>query len=179
MAVCKIKDYQVASTSSYIFDTNVWIFLFAPLAGAKKYKQKMYSQLLADILSRKATIWINSLIVSEYVNAVLRLAFKQWMHNNNLYSADFKRDFRPTADYQTALADVNAQVSDILNICERRPDNFNHIDISAVINSMNAASCDFGDAMIVDVCNHNKEIHLVSDDTDITEANFPFTVITA
>lgn len=179
MAVCKIRDHQVAPTSSYIFDTNVWIFLFAPIAGAKKYKQKIYSRLLADILARKATIWISSIIVSEYVNAVLRLEFRQWMHSNNLCNADFKHDFRPTADYRSALADVNAQVSDILSICERRPDDFNHIDINAVISSMNTASYDFGDSMIVDVCNRNKEIHLVSDDSDITEADLPFTVITA
>lgn len=179
MATCKIIDHKVSPFNSYIFDTNVWIYLFAPLAGSKKYKQKVYSKLLADILSRKAIIWISSIIVSEYVNAVLKLAFKQWMRNNNLYNADFKHDFRPTADYKTALADVNAQVTDILSICERRPDDFNHIDVSAIVNSMNTFSYDFGDSMIVDVCNRNKEIHLVSDDSDITEANLPFTIITA
>lgn len=179
MATCKITDHTVSPTSSYIFDTNVWIFLFAPLAGAKRYKQKVYSQLLADILSRKATIWITSIIISEYVNAVLRLAFKQWMHNKELRNADFKHDFRPTADYKMALSDVKVQVSEILNICACRPDDFNSIDVSTIISSMSTNSYDFGDAMIVDVCKRNKEIRLVTDDSDITEAELPFTVITA
>lgn len=179
MATCRIADHDVSPAFSYIFDTNVWIFLFAPLAGAKKNKQEAYSRLLANILSRKATIWINSIIVSEYVNAVLRLAFKQWMRNNGLYNADFKRDFRHTADYRTTLDDVKTQVADILRICERRPDDFNHIDVGTIIGSMGTASYDFGDAMIVDACNRNKEIHLVTDDSDITNAEQPFTVITA
>lgn len=179
MATCKIADHSVSPTSGYIFDTNVWIFLFAPLAGAKKHKQKVYSQLLADIRSRKATIWISSIIVSEYVNAVLRLAFKQWMRNNSRYDADFKRDYRPTDDYKTTLADVKSQVTDILALCDRRPDDFNHIDVAAMIGSMGIASYDFGDAMIVDACNRNKEIHLVTDDSDITGQELPFTVITA
>jgi len=179
MATCKITDHKVSPSNSYIFDTNIWIYLFAPLAGAKKYKQKVYSQLLADILSRKAIIWISSIIVSEYVNAVLKLTFKQWMRKNNLYNADFKHDFRPTAEYKSALLDVKAQVTDILSICSRRPDDFNHIDIANIINTMGMNSYDFGDAIIADLCNRHREIHLVSDDSDITGANLPFTVITA
>lgn len=179
MATCKISNHNVSPTYSYIFDTNVWIFIFAPLAGAKKYKQTMYSQLLSNIMSRKATIWISSIIISEYVNAVLKLAFRQWMRNNNLYSADFKHDFRPTTEYEVALSDINAQVNNILQICERRPDDFNYIDINSIISSMNSASYDFGDAMIVDICNRNREVRLVSDDSDITSLELPFTVITA
>lgn len=179
MATYKISDHKVSPASSYIFDTNVWIYIFAPLAEAKKHKQKAYSQLLKDILSRKATIWISSIIVSEYVNAVLRLSFKQWKRKNGLYEADFKRDFRPTEEYNTALSDVKAQMSDILSVCECRPDDFNHINVTSIINSMGTASCDFGDAMIADVCNRNREIRLVSDDSDITEVELPFMVITA
>lgn len=179
MATFRIKDYTVAPTEGYLFDTNVWIFLFAPIAGSEKYKQKEYSRLLADIMRRKATLWITSLIVSEYVNAVLRMAFKQWMHKNRLISADYKHDFRPTEDYRTTLQDVKAQVSGILRICERRPDDFNHIDIGTIISSMGVTEYDFGDAMIADVCKRNQEIRLVTDDTDITGADLPFTVITA
>ncbi len=178
MAICKISDHVVSPINSYIFDTNIWMFLFAPLAGAKRSKQEVYSQLLADILSRKATIWVSSLVISEYVNAVLRLAFKQWMRSKNLLNADFKHDFRPTPEYQVALVDVRAQVSSILDICERRPDDFNSINIDGVIESM-GNSYDFGDAIIADVCKRNKEIKLVTDDSDITSGNFPFTVITA
>lgn len=178
MATCRVKDHKVSPTASYIFDTNIWIFLFAPIAGSQQNKQEMYSRLLSEIRSRGATIWINSLIVSEYVNAVLRLAFKQWKNVNSRYGADFKHDFRPTADYKSALFDVKTQVANILSICERRPDDFNSINIGAIINSM-STTCDFGDAMIVDVCNRNREIRLVTDDSDITGAELPFTVVTA
>lgn len=178
MATYKVKDHKVSPTASYIFDTNIWIFLFAPIAGSQQNKQKVYSQLLSEIRSRGATIWINSLIVSEYVNAVLRLAFKQWMRIKGLYNADFKHDFRPTADYKSALFDVKTQVANILSICERRPDDFNSINIGAIIDSM-GATYDFGDAMIVDVCKRNREIRLVTDDSDIAGAELSFIVVTA
>lgn len=181
MATCKIKDHTVAPTNSYIFDTNVWMFIFAPLANAKNYKQKACTQLLSDIRSRNATIWINSLIISEYVNAVLKLAFKQWKEKNGYANSDkvsYKLDFRPTADYKDALTDVMAQVSEIIKLCECRPDDLNAIDVKGIINSMGNFECDFGDAMIMDLCTRNKEIKLVTDDHDITDmASLPFTVI--
>lgn len=90
MKASKIKDVQVGAMDSYFFDTNVWMFLFAPLAGSKASKQRTYSKLLGEIMSRKATVWINSLVVAEYVNAVLRLEFKQWKRRESLYNPQIR-----------------------------------------------------------------------------------------
>lgn len=179
MATCKIVNHTVSPTASYIFDTNIWVYIFAPIAQSNKYKQRVYSRLLSDILSRQATIWINSLILSEYVNVMLKLAFKQWMSNNNLLNANFKRDFRPQKEYRDALSDVKCQVLSILGLCERRPDDFNRIDINGIIDSIGIVSYDYGDAILVDVCKCHREINLVTDDSDITCTDLPFTVITA
>lgn len=133
MKASKIKYGQVGEQDKYFFDTNVWMFLFAPLACSKFYKQKTYSSLLKEIMSRNATIWINSLVVAEYVNAVLKLEFKQWMKRNKLTNADFKHDFRPTNEYLVALSEVKNQVSDILSIATRRPDDFHVVDVDKLI----------------------------------------------
>lgn len=177
MATCKISKYTVGPTEEFFFDTNVWIFLFAPIAGSKPQKQKMYSQLLKDICSRDACLWINSLVIAEYINAVLRFEFKQWTERNQKYGVDFKRDFRPTADYQAALTDIKDQVTAILGICQRRPDDFNALNVEDIITSM-GCKLDFGDSIIVDTCKRYK-LKLVTDDKDIIESDFPFTVITA
>ena len=177
MATCKISKYTVGPTEEFFFDTNVWLFIFAPIAGAKPYKQKMYSQILKDIRLRNACLWINSLVIAEYVNAVLRLEFKQWTERNQKYGVDFKRDFRPTADYQAALTDIKGQVTAILGICQHRPDDFNVLNVDNIITSM-GSKLDFGDSMIVEMCRRYK-LKLVTDDKDIAESEFPFTVITA
>lgn len=178
MAVCKIDDYEVSPSDEFFFDTNVWMFLFAPLAGSKPYKQKMYSRLLKEIQSRGAWIWINSLVVAEYINAVLRLDFKQWMSRNGYKNADYKHDFRPTSDYQDSLYEVKAQVKNILRLCQRKSDNFHSISIGEIIDNM-GTSCDFGDSMIADLCKSNKSIRLVTDDSDIVNSHQPFNVLTA
>lgn len=179
MATCKIGTHVVAPNNNYIFDTNVWMFLFAPIAGVQSYKQERYTKLLSDIMSRGATVWISSIIVSEYVNAVLRLSFSQWKENNMLQRADFKRDFRSTQEYKTTLQDINNQLTEMFKVSTRRPDDFNSIDIISILDSMGEISYDFGDAIIVDCCRRNKSTYLVTDDSDITKGDFPFTVITA
>lgn len=177
MATIKISDVKVSPTDSFFFDTNVWMFLFAPLANAKPYKQKQYSCLLRDIRTRNACVWISSLVISEYVNAVLRLEFKQWMRKNHFINADFKHDFRPTIEYKNALSDIKLQVSDILSVATRRPDDFHNTDIDSLINVM-GDQLDFADALIVKSC-FQAGLKLVTDDKDITESVLSISVITA
>ena len=177
MATYNISKYTVGPTEAFFFDTNVWIFIFAPIAGSKPQKQRKYSQLLKDIRSRNACLWINSLVISEYVNAVLRFEFKQWTERNQKYGVEFKRDFRPTQDYQEALADIKDQITTILGICQRRPDDFNALNVENIITSI-VCDLDFGESMIIDMCKRNNLI-LVTDDKDISKADLSFTVITA
>lgn len=177
MATSKISDYTVSPSEEFFFDTNVWMFLFAPLAGSKPNKQKAYSRLLGDIVSRGATIWINSQVVAEYINRCLRMEFEEWKKRTSNFGADYKLDFRPTADYQTTLTDTKSQISAILQKCQRYPDDFHCINVDAIISSM-GHSYDYGDAIIIDLCKR-KKFNLVTDDGDMTKSEFSFTVITA
>lgn len=177
MAICNIANYNVGPTEEFFFDTNVWMFIFAPLAGAKHNKQRKYSKLLGEIISRKATIWINSQVVAEYVNCSLRLEFNVWRKRTEKYGADFKRDFRATSDYLATLQDIKSQVSAIMQKATKYPDDFHTVDVDAIISSMGQAF-DYGDAVIVDLCTR-KKFKLVTDDSDMANAELPITVITA
>lgn len=177
MATCKISKYTVGPDEEFFFDTNVWMFIFAPIAGSRQDKQNIYSSLLGEIISRGAMIWINSQVVAEYINRSLRMEFKQWKEQNQLPDVDFKRDFRPTQEYASALASAKSLISAILQKCTRQSDDFTAIDIDSIIRSM-GASCDYGDALIIDLCKR-KKYKLVTDDSDMTKKEFPFTVITA
>lgn len=177
MIAGKIQNTNVSPTDSFFFDTNVWMFIFAPLANARKSKQKDYSAFLKKIMSRGATIWINSLVVAEYVNAVLRLEFKQWKRQKQYNNADFKHDFRPTSEYKSALEAVKLQVADIMSVATKRPDDFHKADIEQILSSMESM-LDYGDSVLVDSCVKNKMI-LVTDDSDITGLNLSIPVLTA
>lgn len=177
MATHKISNYTVGPSDNFFFDTNVWIFMFATIASSSKNKQAKYTSFFQEIISRDATIWINSQVVAEYVNRCLHLEFDKWKIQTNRINADFKKDFRPTDDYLSALEDVRTQVKLILEKSQKHPDDFNSINVEAILQSMGTAY-DYGDAIIVDLCKR-KKFKLVTDDSDMTKSNFSFPVITA
>lgn len=177
MEIIKISDHQPNQTYAYLFDTNVWLYIYGPVAGTNTWKQKKYAQLLQSIIDRKATIYITSLVLAEYINRVLRIGFGQWKDDNNLYTVDFKHDYRNTDHYKDVLADAIAQVDEILKISQRRPDDFNAIDISEVLQSMEQSS-DYNDSYLVKCCERGK-MKFVSDDNDISNIKSPITLIKA
>lgn len=177
MATCRISKYEVGPNEEFFFDTNIWMFIFAPLAGSKQNKQKAYSRLLSEIISRGATIWINSQVIAEYINRCLRMEYEVWKRNPQNCTADFKHDFRLTEDYKSTLRDTKSQVLAILQKSMRYPDDFHTIDIDKIISSM-GTSLDYGDAVIVDLCKR-KNFKLVTDDGDMTKTGFSFDIITA
>lgn len=65
MVVAKISQHEVSPNSAYFFDTNIWLFIFGPVASTNKRKQSIYSQLLKNILSRNAVVFVSSLVLSE------------------------------------------------------------------------------------------------------------------
>ena len=177
MATFKISNYTVGPSEEFFFDTNIWMFLFAPLAGSKQKKQNIYSSLFGEILSRGATIWINSQVVAEYVNRCLRMEFEEWKKKTSNFGADYKRDYRPTDDYKNALHDTKLQVAAILQKSHKCPDDFHIVNVDALISTM-GNTYDYGDAIIVDLCKR-KNFKLVTDDGDMTKTNLAFPVITA
>lgn len=177
MALIKIRNNNVSPTDSYIFDTNVWLFLFGPLAGSNEREQRAYSHLLKEIQDRKAIIFITSLILSEYINAALRMNFRLWKIENDYNNADFKHDYRPSEHYKMALNDVKEQVKIILQCTEKRNDDFRDMSFISM-HPLLDNDCDYNDAYLLQYCQKNK-FNLVTDDGDITKQDVSIKVITA
>ena len=159
--------FKFVSNQNFLFDSNIWIFLFAPLANVHKEKQNKYSRLIRNIQSNRGTIYITSLIISEYVNRVLRLEFALWKANCNIRNPEFKKDYRPTSAYDEALKNVKSQVQDILKLTVKYPDNFQNCPVDSLLNQMNK-DCDYNDLYIVHSCDVTNSI-LVSDDKDMNK----------
>ena len=177
MVLTKVSQHIVAPNSAYFFDTNVWLFIYGPVAGTDKRKQAVYSRLLKDIISHKATIFVSSLVLSEYINVVLHIGFKQWKRTSGNINAHFKHDYRVTADYLDRLNEAVLQVKEILKVCQRRPDDFHIVNIDKILSSMNQ-NADYNDAYYLHDC-ETIGMKLVSDDADMQEMQGTITLITA
>lgn len=174
----RIRDFRVKSGDFFFFDNNVWMFLFSPISNAKSKQQEIYGNLLKSIQSAHATIYINSLVVSEYVNRSLKLNYSLWKDRelkSGNYNVDYKRYYRPTRDFDIAQEDAYSEVADILTIAHRKPDDFNALRLDDV---MNAKGMDFNDAYYANFCKLNRLI-LVTDDRDFQNSPLDIIVLTA
>ena len=174
----KIRDFRVTSGDSFFFDNNVWMFLFSQISGAKAYQQREYGRLLRDIQSAGAAIFINSLVVSEYINRSLRLNYSLWRDKefkSGNGKVDYKLNYRPTEEFDNAQRVAYEEMSDILSISLRKPDDFNSLKIEDI---MAAKGMDFNDAYYANFCKHNWLI-LVTDDSDLQNTPLDVTILTA
>lgn len=163
-----IAEVEVSSMDSYFFDNNVWMYLFCPIANVHAKKQKEYSDFLAKIQSRNATIFVTSMVLSEFANSFLRLDYKLWQKDNNFYDKDYKRDYLHSNRYKVASISVISGINSILKISEKYPDNFNAIEISTVLEYFKII--DFNDSYYVQLCKEAK-LKIVTDDKDFNLVN--------
>lgn len=164
--IIKVTDYDPRSTDEFFFDNNIWMFLFCPIGEYEIRKQKIYSRFLQSIITAKATIYINSLILSEFSNSYLRQSFNRWNANKNL---KYKKDYIPTEEYKNnakEVADIITRQIMRLSVLEKKPDDFNSLDIDIICESLQ--TIDFNDCYYIEYCKKNS-LKLVTDDHDFRE----------
>ncbi len=175
-SIFDIKTYQPKSSDIFFFDNNVWMFLFCPLGNYKPQKQELYSTFLKNIQTVNATIFVNSLILSEFANAYFRLDYKLWKDQEKKYNADYKNDYIPTERYKRAAENVKVSLSDIVSCCEKSTDNFTAIDLSRIYNSL--PQIDFNDSYYIELANIG-QWKIVTDDSDFQKFSHTIPIITA
>lgn len=164
-----IDEYSPTSGDAFFFDNNVWMYLFCPIANAQQNKQRKYSNLFKNIISAKACIWINSLVLSEFCNAWLRIEFNNWKKKpQNNPSADYKKDFVTSAAYKDVIVEIKETLPQILKKSERTSDDFNRVDLDRIYAEL--SNCDFNDSYYLEQANINKW-KVVTDDADLFKNN--------
>jgi hypothetical protein len=175
MALHNIQKYQPKFNESFLFDNNVWVLLFCPIANAELKKQKSYSSFFKEIKQRNIAIFINSLILSEFCNSWLRLEFNLWKKHFG-EQKDFKRDFKPTQKYTDTISEIKNTVKIILSATERGTDNFSSINLDTIFNDF--GNCDFNDSYYIELAKTNKW-KIVTDDSDFHNYSKEIDIITA
>lgn len=98
MAISKdLNTYAISPGESFIVDTNVWIYLFSPFST----NDFGYQNFLSEVQNKKCKLFINSQIISEYINVICRTAYGEYVRANGLTKNrfKFKSDYQKTADY--------------------------------------------------------------------------------
>jgi len=171
--ISSVQDYSIKATDQFFFDNNIWMYLLCPLGNFNAARQKEYSKFLNYIQERGNHICLNSLVLSEFSNRYLRLEFdlvKMDPKNAGLFN-NYKKDFVGSAEFKKTVTDIKIQMKNILKMCERFSDEFNHINFDEVLNLF--SSIGFNDSYYLHFAKR-KGLIIVTDDSDFVMNKVPY-----
>ncbi|MDZ7703061.1 MAG: PIN domain-containing protein [Trueperaceae bacterium] len=165
-----VETYNFTSEEKLFLDANIWMFVYGPQRPGNK-KVATYSQAFAHILDAKSSIYIDVLIVSEFINTYARL---KWGFMGNPYS-NFKR-FRQSQDFKPVAQDIADRIKRVLSHCNRVENGFKTLDMDGLIAQYAEGDADFNDQVITALC-QKRGLTLVTDDGDFRGQDIP--IVTA
>ena len=165
-----VASYNFNPADKLLLDTNIWLLVYGPQKPGDK-RVAVYSQALSKILTAQSRIYIDVLIVSEFINTYARSKWK-------LVAPHIKefKGFRKSADFKPVAQDISADVKRVLQHCTRVESGFDSLAIDALINEYAAGDSDFNDQILAALCK-KEGLKLVTDDGDFK--NQGVAVITA
>lgn len=169
-----LKDFSPKFNQMYFFDNNIWMFLFSPIGNFEKKKQSSISNFLGLLKTSNCDIVLNSLVLSEFSNANLRLDYNLWKNETQNYSANYKDDYLKSSRYKNTEQVIESCINQILKLSERFSDNFNSINIENVL--INFKTIDFNDAYYLELCAQNNWF-LVTNDGDFLKIKHSVTIL--
>jgi predicted nucleic acid-binding protein len=167
--ISNVADYPLTSKDIFFFDANIWIFLYGPISNSKRSKQQQYSKFFKEVISTRACIWINSLVLSEFSNAFIRIEFEKWRRlPENVFKKSYKKDYVPSQSYKDVISEIRYTLKQIVSQTERTSDNFNAVDLERIY--LELENCDFNDSYYLELARLNNW-KIVTDDADLFRNN--------
>lgn len=158
-----LSNYTFTGSEKFLVDANVWLYLYGPLNNQYDHG---YSKIIPKVFDNTIKLFINDLIISEFVNRTCRLAYNKYLQKNQLnsQSCDFKKVYRNTQDFKDIYKlTIETIEQDVLTISTYVPvvkdDLFNGIS--------NLSADDFNDELIVQtalsqglsIITHDRDFH--------------------
>jgi len=175
--IVDISKYNPKRNDKFIFDTNIWIYLFYPMGNYNEDITKKYAGFLKKVLQSESSIYIFSLTLSEIFNTSMRLEFnikKNHLHKN----IDFKKDFRNTPEGKKLTSDILMIITHkIMKIATRIDDKFSNIPVNRLFDQIE--NYDFNDRYFLLMADLDK-FKIVTNDSDFAiSSEISATILTA
>lgn len=167
----KVEDislYRFNSSDELFIDANIWIDIDGDsFKKPKTWRTAIYSQALKDILIAKSRIYIDAMIVSEFINTCARF---EW--NISKPQTETFKKFRDSMEFKPIAEKIAASVRRIVRHCTPINSGFDSIDIEALLKEFSLGHSDFNDQILCALC-ERKGFKLITHDTDFKNRGIP------
>lgn len=171
--VYQIEYYRFSSSDSILFDTNVWLYIYGPQGESLPGLRSTYHLALRKIRGAKIPIFIDVLVLSEFINAYARFVYNDLPPG--IKPQSFKT-FRQSNEFNPIASQIAKDTRRILKKCERIDSGFESADLGGILSVYAVGDADFNDQILAELCKA-KNLKLVTHDADFKGKDL--TVITA
>ncbi len=166
--VKNIEKHTFKSEDKIFLDTNIWVSIYGPLAFIN-WNSNIYSGALREIRESGCDVYIDVLVLSEFINRFARVEYDQ--RDPDKKSRNFKT-FRKSSDFEPIAEEIAVDVRNILKNSICCESGFSGLIIDDMMDIFKSGNSDFNDLMIAEICKKNGFI-LVTDDADFKGCDIP------
>lgn len=161
-----VSNYNFTPQDKIFLDANIWLYLYGPPKLRSRWRP-IYAAVFNHILSANSRIYIDVLVVSEFINSYARI---EWQFVAP-YINNFK-NFRNDPRFKPVAADITADVKRVMSHCSRVDSNFATLGIDDLLNDYATGDFDFNDLVITEICKSNG-FTLITNDSDFKTQEIP------
>ena len=166
-----VRGYSFSDSDTIMVDANIWLYLYGPGAPPMSWTASTYSGVFARILASDSKLFLDTLVLSEFINRYARLEMKRLQPAQNNYKA-----FRSSPDYPPVAKAIESGVKQILTVCQPARHPFDEWGLNDLLTEFGANTYDWNDQLIAENCK-KQGFSLLANDGDFTEGGI--SVLTA
>ena len=158
-----VRKHSFSNSDAFLVDANIWLYLYGPGGTPTSWTAMTYSGVFARILSAGCSLFLDVLVLSEFINRFARLEMRRLK-----WASDKFKDFRQSAEYPPVAKSIEEQVNQILIACQPVDHPFSEWNINDLLKDFSGGSLDWNDQLIAENCRNNG-FSLLTHDGDFTE----------
>lgn len=170
--ISNIKRYSFNKNDNLLLDTNIWMSIYGPIAH-QDWRTSVYSRALRNIIDNGGRIFLDVLILSEFINAFARFEYRQL--DEKIKPNEFK-DFRDSALFEPIAQEISINAKKIVKVSQRCDSIFESVDLPGLLSQYEKGNSDFNDQILVEICK-SKGLTFVTHDKDFK--NYDVNILTA
>lgn len=159
-----ISHYVFTPQDRLLFDTNIWFYLIGPSDNPDKHAQA-YFNALHQIQQNNSTIFIDVIILSEFINRYAKYLAQQKF---NIDKSQYDK-FRESSHFKEVALQVAETSKKILKMTQRISSGFEALEMDNVLSLFAENKSDFNDQVLENICIAN-DLKLVTNDADFKRA---------
>lgn len=171
-----VRQWSFLPSDRILPDANFWINVFGPAAsaGPRKNRAVHYSNAFRAMLTNRTRLYVDVLILSEFVNVLARQEFNTRFSTK--YGVRGFKAYRDSADFVPTAKMIAREARKILARSTRLDHSLAEWDFIGLLGDFESGSEDFNDQLIVEMARKHS-LCLLTDDGDMTDGGV--TVLTA